>query len=77
MAERKENPDLFFAHLERALQPKDELARRYPIYEDLYKLRGVFVTTNADELFTRFFNPEAVVHRPEEFPGTEIEVGCQ
>jgi len=73
MAERQRNPDLFYTHLERALQPDEELAHRYPIYKELYKLRAVFVTTNADELFARFFNPEAVVHRPEEFPGATID----
>jgi len=68
MAEDNKNSGLFYEHLDRALEPDAKLAKRYPIYDELYKLRAVFVTTNADELFDKLFINQASVCLADAFP---------
>ena len=36
---------MFYQKLEEALKANDDLADKYPIYDEIYKLRAVFVTT--------------------------------
>lgn len=44
---------------------KDDLNVNIPnIYDDIYGLRGLFITTNADRLFHRNFNPQNIIYAP-------------
>ncbi|MCZ6674631.1 MAG: SIR2 family protein [Verrucomicrobia bacterium] len=63
---RDEN--LFYEFLDKALQPNDERANKYPMYEELDGFGAVSVTTNADDLFDRLFEDSAIVYRPLNFP---------
>ena len=63
---RDEN--LFYELLDKALQPNDERANKYPMYEELDGFGAVSVTTNADDLFDRLFEASAIVYRPLNFP---------
>lgn len=68
MAEDNKNPSLFYRHLKRALKPNKKLAKRYPVYEELWKLGAIFVTTNADELFDKLFIGPASICSADAFP---------
>lgn len=73
LVEKHDNPDLFNGKLQEALKSNAILSKKYPIYEELYKLRAVFVTTNVDEHFDKLFSEKTVVHRPEELPQEVID----
>lgn len=73
LVEKNKRDDLFFGKLEDSLRSRDELADKYPIFEELYKLRAVFVTTNVDLHFDKFFSDKTVVYRPSELPLAAIE----
>lgn len=63
---------IFFDEMKAAL--RDDLNVATPnIYDDIYRLRGVFVTTNADRHFHRCFNPENRFYRPEEVRPDNID----
>jgi len=52
----------FFEELTKSFQPNDECSAYQDIYVQLYGLRGLFITTNADEHFDVLFNPERIVY---------------
>jgi hypothetical protein len=63
---------IFFDEMKAAL--RDDLNVATPnIYDDIYRLRGVFVTSNADRHFHRCFNPENRFYRPEEVRPDNID----
>lgn len=64
--------DKFTEALQKAL--RDDLQVTRPnIYDDIYKLRGVFVTTNADRLFHRHFDKASVHFSRKELDPANIE----
>ena len=73
MVEDNKNPGLFYEHLERALQGDEELAKRYPIYDELHKLGAIYVTTNADELFDKLFIDQASICLADDFPDDSLD----
>ncbi|HQM80514.1 MAG TPA: SIR2 family protein [Syntrophorhabdaceae bacterium] len=40
---------------------------KYPIYDHLIKLRGIYITTNIDTCFDPFFEPSRIFINPEQF----------
>lgn len=73
ITERNKDPELFYQHLNDALQPKPERAKQFPVYEELYRLRAVFVTTNADDIFDKLFNRQAIIYRAQDFPNKSFD----
>ncbi len=61
----KENDceDVFFEELENSFKPDEDHSLYRDIYEQLYGLRGLFITTNADKHFDALFNPERIVYK--------------
>ena len=56
--------DIFFEELEKSLDPNPELLKSKNIYDELYHLRGLFITTNADRYFADHkFNPMQSVYK--------------
>jgi hypothetical protein len=53
--------------LEESLRAKREKVEEYPIYERLYKLRGVYLTTNVDTCFDERFEKSKVFIYPNQF----------
>jgi hypothetical protein len=51
--------------IKEALKPNPDLKASYEIYDELYLLRGIFVTTNADDCFSDRF--ERIVCKDEDF----------
>lgn len=73
IAERNRDPELFYRHLNDALQPKPERAKQFPIYEELYGLRAIFVTTNADDIFDKLFNQQVIIYKAQDFPSKSLD----
>ncbi len=61
----KENgcEEVFFKELENSFKPHEEHSKYRDIYSQLYGLRGLFITTNADEHFDASFNQERIVSK--------------
>ena len=60
----KENSceDAFFEVLRKSFEPDEEHSSYRDIYRQLYGLRGLFITTNADEHFDAQFNRDRIVY---------------
>lgn len=54
--------DDFFKELVKSFKPDDECSAYRDIYVQLYGLRGLFITTNADAHFDVLFNPSRIVY---------------
>jgi hypothetical protein len=70
--------DCFYKKMEQSLLygneiNGNEIKPKKNIYEELYKLRGLFVTTNADTHFDKLFFKENVIYEKEKFKDTPIE----
>jgi len=61
----KENgcEEIFFTELENSFKPDEEHSPYRDIYDQLYGLRGLFITTNADEHFDALFNKERIAYK--------------
>ncbi len=68
----REDKIKFREEMKRSLQSREE-SNPENIYRELYKLRGIFITTNADILFDEFFYPENVVAELEHCSKSDIE----
>jgi len=55
--------DVFFEELENSFKPDEEYTSYRDIYHQLYGLRGLFITTNADEHFDTLFNQDRIVYK--------------
>lgn len=65
--------DIFFEELEKSLNADKELQQSQNIYNELYGLRGLFITTNADVHFDNKFNAQHILYRKESFNCTNID----
>ena len=58
--------DFFYEEMNRALREGDNI--EIPnIYDGIYSLRGLFITTNADTHFDRLFNPPNILYHASDF----------
>lgn len=62
--------DVFYEEMNKALKEKDFVEKPVEtpnIYDDIIKLRGLFITTNADTHFDRLFNQPNIFYRDSDF----------
>jgi hypothetical protein len=60
--------------LNKSLSAKEEKIKKYPIYEKLFKMRGVYLTTNIDTYFDQYFEPAKIFVRPHQFKPENINL---
>jgi hypothetical protein len=65
--------NIFFEELEKSLEADPGLLESQNIYDELYGLRGIFVTTNADQHFDGKFNPSQIVYKKKDFDPSTID----
>lgn len=58
--------DVFYEEMNRALKEGTDIENPN-IYDDIYRLRGLFITTNVDTHFDRLFNPPNILYRVSDF----------
>jgi hypothetical protein len=58
--------DIFYEVMNRALGEGDDIETPN-IYDDIYRLRGLYITTNADTHFDRLFNPPNILYQASDF----------
>ncbi len=58
---------VFYEEMEKALKEGDNDIKAPNIYDDIYKLRALFITTNADTHFDRLFNPPNILYQDSDF----------
>jgi len=58
--------DVFYEEMNRALK-EGAYVETPNIYDDIYRLRGLFITTNADTHFDRLFNPPNILYGASDF----------
>lgn len=58
--------DVFYEEMNSALKKGDDIETPN-VYDDIYRLRGLFITTNADAHFDRLFNPPNILYRASDF----------
>jgi hypothetical protein len=64
--------NVFFEEMRKALKDGQEVTVPN-IYDDIYRLRGLFVTTNVDRHFHRKFNLPNIIYRIEELRADNID----
>jgi hypothetical protein len=65
--------NVFFEELEKSLEADPELLKSQNIYDELYGLRGIFITTNADQYFDEKFNSSQIVYKKKDFDPKAID----
>lgn len=65
--------DIFYEELEKSLKADEELLKSQNIYDELYRLRGLFITTNVDEHFDSKFEPTRIVYKEEDLNPSNID----
>lgn len=66
--------NIFYEELENSLKADKELLMSQNIYDELYRLRGLFITTNVDEHFDSKFELTQIVYREEDFNPSNIDI---
>lgn len=64
--------DVFYEELDRALREKANIDTPN-IYDEIYKLRGLFITTNADTHFDRLFLPTNIIYQVSDFKANRLD----
>lgn len=59
--------DAYIDELKKSLRTGDSIPEPN-IYDEIYRLRGLFLTTNADQHFDRLFDKHGIIYHPEKFP---------
>ncbi|GAI22380.1 unnamed protein product, partial [marine sediment metagenome] len=65
----------FFEELEQSFKPDEEHFPYRDIYQQLYGLRGLFITTNADKHFDLHFNKDRIIYKnfhPDDIDPTKL-----
>lgn len=65
--------DVFYEEMNRALKEGADIETPN-IYDDIFKLRGLFVTTNADTHFDRLFDPPYIFYRASDFKADSLAI---
>ena len=65
--------DAFYTEMEKALNPNEGFLSDYPIYDEIFGLRGLFITTNADQIFDTHFRSDRVIFSEAEFSPENID----
>ena len=65
--------NIFYKEFKKSLKPDKDLLKSQNIYDELYGLRGLFITTNADKCFDKKFEPTRIVYREENFTPSNID----
>ena len=55
--------DVFIQTIKDSLQPNENLLKTQNIYSELHGLRGLFITTNIDELFDDHFDRSQIIYQ--------------
>ena len=64
--------DVFYEEMNRSLGEGADIETPN-IYDDIYRLRGLFITTNADTHFDRLFNLPNILYRTSEFKEDRLD----
>lgn len=64
--------DIFYEEMNKALREGADVETPN-IYDDIYRLRGLFITTNADTHFDRLFNPPNILYRASDFRADRLD----
>lgn len=62
----KKKEDIFYEEMKISLKESSDIAKPN-IYDDIFKLRGLFITTNADTHFDRLFQSANILCRDSDF----------
>ena len=70
----KENDleELFYKEFDKALEANKEKEKEFDIYKELFGLRGIFISTNADEHFDKKFTSKNRISNIDDFNISEI-----
>ncbi len=71
----KENDleDLFFIEFDKSLEASNEKKEEFDIYKELFGLRGIFLTTNADNHFDDKFTSSYIIYNVDDFDKASID----
>ncbi len=66
------NKNFFYEEMDKALKEESDIEKPN-IYDDIYKLRGLFITTNADTHFDRLFNLPNILYQASDFRADRLD----
>ncbi len=68
----KHRANAFYEEMNKSLREGDNV-KTPNIYDEIYRLRGLFVTTNVDTHFDRLFNPPNILYRTSDFKEDRLD----
>lgn len=68
----KQQPPLFLDKVKNSLEPSKTKSETFSIYEELHKLRAIYVTTNVDTYFDDLYFKDLIKYLPEDFAAEKI-----
>jgi len=71
--QKNDREELFIKELEYSFEPDEELLKTQNIYDELHRLPGIFITTNADENFDDKFHPSRIAYKEGDFNPLTID----
>ncbi|BCD68812.1 SIR2 family protein [Nitratiruptor sp. YY09-18] len=66
------NEEIYYETLENAIKADTDRLNLQNIYDEIYKLRALFITTNIDSHFHKYFEPMNIVFKENEFIPSNI-----
>lgn len=64
--------ELYRKTVERSLKGEEEKKEKYPVYQELYNMRGIYLTTNVDTHFDVLFEEDKIYIYPYQFDTDKI-----
>ncbi|GAB4200140.1 MAG: hypothetical protein Fur0023_03120 [Bacteroidia bacterium] len=67
------NEEIYYSTLKKAIKADKNLINSQNIYDEIYRLRALFITTNIDSHFHKYFEPVNIVSKENEFTTSNID----
>ncbi|MGA1863252.1 SIR2 family protein [Deferribacter thermophilus] len=67
------NEEIYYKTLENAIKSNTDRLNSQNIYDEIYRLRALFITTNIDSHFHKYFEPTNIVFKENEFTPSNID----
>ncbi|BAI79797.1 conserved hypothetical protein [Deferribacter desulfuricans SSM1] len=73
LLKKSNNKEIYYKTLENAIKANTDRLNSQNIYDEIYRLRALFITTNIDSHFHKYFEPANIVFKENEFIPSNID----
>lgn len=73
LLKKSNNEEIYYKTLENSIKANTDRLNSQNIYDEIYRLRALFITTNIDSHFHKYFEPANIVFKENEFIPSNID----